>query len=457
MKQYILIAIAILIPNLILAQDDISARNNIAYLPNAGYFFLALIAGLIIAFAIQLLLTNLSVAAGLSMLKKVTDPANLDKKTNSRSSDNNANISNKGYTAAESKGQTATTSSSGQGPNYRNLPEDVIKEPQTHAKSSNKKSNKVSTAKKINSAYGLWTLVTGAVTMFIASWLAGEMSLTFSMSMGAILGLAIWGLFYIVTTFLEVRAVSSLVGSVTKLALSGLRISYNAFAYAFTSSPEKRMVKASTKIARAVKRELFSGIDMEDMREQIEKLIDHVKPEQPKPEQIAREFARLLNHTEIKAVVNHEGPMYEQDVIVASLQTDGMGRKKAERLVDTVNNVFVKIKEEASGANKDNVSKVADTFMRIAGMSETEAHQKREKVESYLRGTGKEELDPEAIKQDLELLVKHPGKGLSSLGEKISHIDRDTVARFLAQRKDMSGRSPHYGGQSLRHRPESWQ
>jgi uncharacterized protein YutE (UPF0331/DUF86 family) len=55
-----------------------------------------------------------------------------------------------------------------------------------------------------------------------------------------------------------------------------------------------------------------------------------------------------------------------------------------------------------------------------------------------LRNTNKEELNPEAIKRDLQLLLSSPRAGVSSLGERVSKFDRSTLVALLSQREDIS-------------------
>ncbi len=59
-------------------------------------------------------------------------------------------------------------------------------------------------------------------------------------------------------------------------------------------------------------------------------------------------------------------------------------------------------------------------------------------LESYLRNTQKDELNPEGIKRDLQLLLQDPRAGFSSLGDRVSQFDRDTFVAFLSQREDLS-------------------
>ncbi|MGE5679423.1 MAG: hypothetical protein ACM34K_00950 [Bacillota bacterium] len=396
MQRYKWLLISILLPTLIYAQAHNNAINDSAadIVPNAGHYVVALIAGVILAVAFQLILTNLSVAAGLNVLS------------------------------------TATASTHNRGKNrvvHHNTSKDNDSQDNTVGE----------TARTISSAFGIWTMVTASIALFFAAWLAGELSLTSNPMVGAVIGLVIWGLFYVVMMTIEVNAISSLVGSLVRMAATGLRSAYNMTSSVFAKSEEEKMADTAAKVVGAVREELFGDIDADDVKDQIQKYVSQLKPQKIDPHQIAMEFAKLLDETEIRAIAAHNGPFLDNDTIIATLRTHGYGDSNAKSIANGINTAFSKFKEESS-TNKDNVSKVTDTAMRVAGMSPEEASHARMQIENYLRSTGKDELNPEAIKRDLERLASDPKGAASSLKERFSSIDKPTIASIIAQRQDIS-------------------
>lgn len=391
MKWYKLIILPVLMPALLYAQnavDRILIPEQAQTVPNAGHYIVALIAGVILAVAFQLILTNLSVAAGLNVLSTVTSE---DKKG-----------TNKGQHVSDSGTPTIGES-----------------------------------ARTISSAFGIWTLLTASIALFFASWLAGELSLTSSPTIGAVLGLVIWGLFYVAMMTIEVSAISSLVGSLVRLAATGLRTAYSMTSSIFSKSDETKMADTAAKITGAVKEELFGDVDADDVKKQIQTYINQLKPQHIDPHQIAVEFAKVLDHTELQAVEQHSGPFLSSEVLTAHLRTNGYTDGAARTMANTVTTAFQTIKQEASGG-KDKVSAVTDTALQMAGMSHENAEKTRVEIENYLRSTGKEELNPDAIKRDMERLFTDPKGAGMSLKERLSHIDRDTIAKVISERRDIS-------------------
>jgi hypothetical protein len=59
-------------------------------------------------------------------------------------------------------------------------------------------------------------------------------------------------------------------------------------------------------------------------------------------------------------------------------------------------------------------------------------------LESYLRNTGKDELNPYAIEAELKTLLEDPQAGIAALRARLSRFDRDTLVQLLNQRQDLN-------------------
>ncbi|MGG6270858.1 MFS transporter [Leptolyngbya sp. AN03gr2] len=84
------------------------------------------------------------------------------------------------------------------------------------------------------------------------------------------------------------------------------------------------------------------------------------------------------------------------------------------------------------------ISNIAKAPRRAASRLQKQALNFESSLENYLRSTNKEELNPEGIKRDLQLLLNNPSAGVSSLGDRLSKIDRESLIALLSQREDIS-------------------
>jgi hypothetical protein len=348
-------------------------------------FWLAILVGVILAISFELILTHLSVAAGISAVGPI---------------------------------------------DRRKRKEPRYEEPREGA-------GVMGTVKKTTNLFGVWALITATISLFFASWLAIQLAETISIFRGIVLGLSIWALFYIIMTVIDMKILSSLVGTLTQTAVAGLRTAYKATSAVFGKSEEDRVVDTAERVTAAVREELFGDMDAKDFRKQIEKYIHELKP--ASTDEMKNAIREMLTDVELRAVVEHtEGPFADVDVLTASLEIEaGMTKEKARTMATNVKDAISKIREEYR-SDKDAASKLADATMEVTGKSEEEARALREKIEAYLRNTHKEELDPEGIKRDLDKLLHHPKEGLAALRDRLSHFDRSTLKAILAQRKDMS-------------------
>jgi hypothetical protein len=353
--------------------------------PAQPNFWLAVIVGLILAVAFEMILTHLSIAAGISMVGPLDEPQRKGREERE-----------------EGEGETIY----------------------------------MRTAHRFSNAFGVWSLITAVISVFAATWLAVTLSGTDNAFYGLVLGLAIWGLFYLLTTVLEAAAVTSLVGSLMRTAISGLQSAYKAAAGVFAKSPEDRIADAARDVTASVRQELFGDIDAEDLRHKIDSYVQQIKPMDAKT--IKKEVLDLLDDIEVRAIVDREGPFADITEISARLEAGGkMSREKAKSTAESFAHALEMIREEYRSGKRP-AEKVSDAAMKAAGISDEQARATREKIERYLRETGEEALDPDAIKTDIEKLLKSPGEGVQALKDRLSHVDRSTIASVIASRTDLS-------------------
>lgn len=202
-------------------------------------FLVALIAGLMMAFAFQFLLTNLSVAFAAS-------PGTLP-------SDESENIGK--------------------------------------------------TIRGIETKLGLFVLITVSLALFIASFLAVKLSLVGSATLGAILGVVIWATYFSVLVWLGSGAVGSLVGSFISTATSGMQSMMGVATTALGANVAKnQVVSTAEEITAAVRRELTSGFDPDSIQKTLQSSLSSLKLPQLNLDEIKGQFETLLKNSDLKDI-----------------------------------------------------------------------------------------------------------------------------------------------------------
>jgi len=247
-------------------------------------FFIALIAGVVLAFAFQLLLTNLSVAAGISYL---------------------------GHSSDDSEDQ-GTGSLGG-------------------------------TIRKIGFALGLWTLVTVTIALFIACFLAVKLSLLNDGALGAIVALVIWATYFSLLVWVSSTTVGSLIGSVVNTATSGFQaLLGTATAALGMGAVNNQVVSTAEAAVAAVRRELGSGLDPLSVRETVEDYLQTLRPPGLDLQSIRGEFERLLNDPELRSLAGSDRLRNigrETFVDLVRSRTD-LSKQEIDRIVDQLESVW---------------------------------------------------------------------------------------------------------------------
>ncbi|NDJ17529.1 MFS transporter [Myxacorys almedinensis] len=272
------------------------ARPEDAALVFSGpQFFVALIAGVVLAFAFQLVLTNLSVATGISVLGRM---------------DSN-----------DSEHHHSSSSGSAGG-----------------------------TIRKVGLAVGIWTLVTVTIAIFLACLLAVRLSLINSIGLGAIVGLVIWATYFSLLVWVSSSTVGSLIGSLVNSATSGFQALVGTVGAAMgAKAVNQQVVSTAEAAAAAVRRELGSAIDPGSIRESLEDYLDRVRPAQLDMSRIRRELEGLVNDPELQNIVGAGSPADVVDrlrhidrntfVNLVSSRTD-LSRQESQRLIDQLEAVW---------------------------------------------------------------------------------------------------------------------
>ncbi|MBN3923043.1 MFS transporter [Nostoc sp. NMS4] len=206
----------------------------------------ALVAGVLMAFAFQLLLTNFSVAVGISSWEIDSD------------SDDES----------ESLGKTI---------------------------------------RKGQAKVGAWALITVSIALFIACFLAVKLSLIESAFLGAIIGVVIWSTYFSLVIWLGSSAVGSLIGSISNTVTSGFQaLMGTATAGIGANSAKKQLVSTAEDITAAVRRELTSGFDSEGIRNTLQSSLGSLQLPKLDIKEIRSKFDQLLKDTDLQSVANSD-------------------------------------------------------------------------------------------------------------------------------------------------------
>ena len=143
------------------------------------------------------------------------------------------------------------------------------------------------------------------------------------------------------------------------------------------------------------------------------------------PEGINRDLTKLFENPKEGALAFRERlSQVDRETLVKLLsQREDLSEEQINRTIDRV---------------QDSIRSIVKSPRRLASRAQKTVRDFQGSLENYLRNTDKEALNPEGIKRDLQLLFSEPGMGMQSLGDRVKHLDRDTLVALLSQREDIS-------------------
>ncbi|MEH2371026.1 MFS transporter [Nostoc sp.] len=375
-------------PLLWLAQVPVESSNvtpeQASVLISGPRFFVALISGVILAFAFQLVLTNLSLAAGISYLGHSSD-----------SDSDNEEVGSLG-----------------------------------------------GSIRKIGTAVGIWTLITVTVALLIASYLAVKLSLVISdRGLGAILGLVIWGAYFLLLVWVSSTTVGSLIGSVVNTATSGFQaIMGTATAALGAKAVNSQVVATAEAAAAAVRRELGSAIDPVSIRENIEDYLEKIRPPELDVSKIRSDFENLLNDPQLKAIAGTPDIRNidrQKFIELVSSRTD-LSKKDVSRIADTLYKVWQQVVSQQP-PTEDRLGELMD-YLKSLPPGQSKTDELNAKLERLLAEKGgSKESDQKTATGPIQSTLQ---QGLSALTgivlgrTDLSDLDVEKILGSLTNAKD---------------------
>jgi hypothetical protein len=163
----------------------------------------------------------------------------------------------------------------------------------------------------------------------------------------------------------------------------------------------------------------------QELRQKVSDYLRDTKAEELNPEGIQRDLKMLFEDPEAGAsALSSRLSQFDRETLVKLLsQRDDLSEEQVNQTIDQMQSAM---------------RSLIKAPRRLANRVKQQAADFESNLESYLQNTTKEELNPEGIKRDLQLLLNDPRSGLASLGDRASQFDRGTFVALLAQRKDIT-------------------
>jgi len=336
-------------------------------------FLVALLAGVVMAFAFQLLLTNFTVAVGIPLLSSDSD--------------------------------------------------DDDDEPDTLG-------GKV---RKTEAKIGLWALITGSIALFCACYLAVKLSLIESALLGVIIGIVIWAAYFSLIMWLGSSAVGSLIGSLVSTATSGLQGLMGTATTAIGANiARKSAIATAEDITAAVREELTSGLTPENLNKTLASSLSSLQLPSLNIPEIRSQFEKLLGDVDLEALGDRNllKSINRETLIDFIGSRTNLSKTDLDRVGDQLEDVWQLV------LNRQNPTEKIITLIKETNPEELNTEKLNERIQELVAagtsGNGKQSNG--IVRQAIQTGV---GAVLPAVMEKVnlSDVDIDKITRQLQQLK----------------------
>ncbi len=211
---------------------------------------------------------------------------------------------------------------------------------------SNSDENLGDTIRGIETKVGLGLLISVSIALFFASFLAVKLSLVGSPMIGAIIGVIIWAIFFTLLTWFGSTAVGSLMGSIISTATTGVQgLLGTGSAVLGANLAKNQIVSTAEEVTAAVRRELTSGFDPDSIRTTLQRSLDQVQLPQLNVDQLGGQFERLLKEIDFSAIGTSDLlKNVNRDTLakLVSSRTD-LSKKDVNRITDQLEAAWKKV------------------------------------------------------------------------------------------------------------------
>ncbi len=402
MKNYLLISSAVLSISNLNAQEVYTKGFTEAVI--SPQFFITVIAGVLLALGFQFILTSLSVAAGISAIGDVKK----------------SYVKGKNHTAGKH--------------DFKDNDHETDEE------------NSGSSGTMVTTAFGIWSTLTVAISLFGATAFAMNLSLVASPLIAITLALVIWATVFILLFYLETKVVNTFVGGLINAATSGLRSSAGAVKEIFSPSEASKIENVADHTIEKVRKEFQDTFDSNMLDNAIDEFFTKFNKEVPDYEKVKKDIEQIVGDSVEKSnkqsSSNDGGSspakwMAVQSVLnnaisESSNDDSGEGKSKTEQLKRLQKELKEAYEEGDTGQEK-----TEKVIAKLTPAEEEQVETYLNKVKDFLSNKGSSDLDSQTMEKRLREIFQNPKVEAKKLGSKINEIDRDTIVKWLSENTSM--------------------
>jgi len=190
---------------------------------------------------------------------------------------------------------------------------------------------------RVGTVVGLRTLGTISLSLFAACFLSIKLCLTGDSTLGAILGIVIWAAYFSLLLGVSLTSAGSLIGTVVNAATSGLQGIVGTAAIAIgAKNVTEQVVSTADAAATAIRRELSSAVDSATAHQAIDSYLQKLQLSEVEYQKLQDKFQRLVADPEMKFLAreNHRRNVRRQTFVDLVANRTDFSKQNVTQAVD---------------------------------------------------------------------------------------------------------------------------
>ncbi len=351
-------------------------------------FFIAIISGVLLALVFQIILTALSVALGISMVGNLKE-AYVKNKVNPD------NISNENYNFNQDYGKIG-----------------------------------VSTGVKVSSAFGIWSLLTTAISLFGASALALNLSFFGNVASNLTVALVIWALFFLILFYLETRIVNTVIGGLVTTATSGLKSTANMVQSLFASSREKKVENMVGSTIDKIRKEFDVNLNTSELTKTLDKFLNKVDNKLPSYDTLKSDLEKIAKSSKSKNTAGKY--MAIQQVLTKAIDEAGNSKNLSSKgKVGQLKNILTDLKS-AYSSNSSTAEGIKDIITDYTSLEKQQIDDKISELKDYISNATPKHFSKDALNEDFNKILTDPKSAGAVLSSKFENFNKDKIFEVLS-------------------------
>ena len=363
-----------MLPSIAAAQTVVTSSTTSL----SGHFFISVIAGVVIAIGIQFLLSNLAIASGISAIGDIQD-------TSDSSSSSDSSYSTK------------------------------------------------KTGQKLSAALGVFTIVTMSISLFIATYLAIELSLVGTVLNGAIVGVVVWALFFITAVFVDIKLTTAVCGNLLSFLRKGIASASDTVVSGFSKSEQAKAQGFARETVKAIHDEVKSEFNTTDFDKKVKQYIDKATQSQFTAKDLRKEMETLIDEIELKEEFTTNDPNATRKLILdIASGRPSLDENQKKQIASTYDDI-----KGAVSNNSSNQDRATAIFDKLSPGDEEKGRQYRAKLTSYLSESEQDDITPEKLQDDMNAIFDNPKNAQRIILNRASNLDRDSLKALIQNHEKM--------------------